>query len=263
MCLILAAKPGHIIKSEWLIENWKADSGGAGFAFLHNNNLIVRKPFYDIDKLLKAYSADYARYGENSGFLLHFRTATDGFDKTSINTQPYIFAKGRACMVHSGVFHQFVKADSKYSASYNFYSEKVKSLSLEDIRNQEEIGKLDKIVMGNNQVVIMDAQGLIIIINPRQGTWLEDNNIWASNDKYKPSILPPCDSYSSGSCDIVSSNAYVPVSERLPTPAIIDKINRLRETRKRLTMSGRYAEALILEEKLSLLTMGSNINCTD
>jgi glucosamine 6-phosphate synthetase-like amidotransferase/phosphosugar isomerase protein len=108
MCLIVLGKqiPSNHIRNGWEYGN----DDGAGYAFAVNGKLTVRKPYWSLDKLLKALSADQAKHPDST-FLIHLRMTTHGTDCVE-NLHPMLLDNG--CVIaHNGILRGFNPSDGR------------------------------------------------------------------------------------------------------------------------------------------------------
>jgi len=184
MCLIMSQPPGDAPFPDEQLENgWQANKDGAGFMFVADGQLQIRKPFYKLKELKAAYASDHAAHGAASPFVIHFRWATHG-DKTGGNTHPHSLAGGDAALVHNGILSEFDWGGQTYSDTAVFCGTVLVARTAEQLVS-ESFGKILADMIGKwNKFVIMDALGNVSIVNADQGVY--DGSRWYSNTGYLP-----------------------------------------------------------------------------
>jgi hypothetical protein len=190
MCIIAAQLKGSpILSPETLRECWTGNPHGAGYMFVAEGAVVIRKPFFKLAHLLASYARDHADYGAASPFVLHFRWATHG-PRTPGNTHPHVVKEDRGrpmvAMVHNGILNIGVKATSEDSDTVVYCREVLAYLPQRALMGGKMRRRIGRSIGSNNKFVLLDNAGKVSIVNEREGEW--DGQTWYSNDGYKPYV---------------------------------------------------------------------------
>lgn len=184
MCLISFSPSGIIIPENHIRTAWNnGNNDGAGYAFVADGRLIVRKPFWKLGKLIRSYQSD-SKDNPNSPFLLHLRLATDG-GKNRKNTHPFSLANDSVVLAHNGILSLY--SGHKTISDTRLFCETV----LVDRPGSQLTGKpfnsiLAKMIGQGNKLVLLGNDGRYSIVNESCGNW--NDGIWYSNENYKERI---------------------------------------------------------------------------
>src|SRR4051812_24012814 len=103
MCVIVAQPKGtQALSVSSLGKMFDANPDGAGYMFVRDGEVIVRKPYWDVVSLMADYFSDFAAHGKQSPFVLHFRWCTHG-ELCKGNTHPHVLIPGKVALVHNGI----------------------------------------------------------------------------------------------------------------------------------------------------------------
>lgn len=183
MCLIILQEKGDLPVSKGdILRAWAENSDGAGYMFVADGQLVIRKPFFKAKSFRKSYKRDFRRWGGDSPFVLHFRMATHG-PKTGQNTHPHSLAGGDVGMVHNGIL-PWIPEDKSISDTV-FFARMIDDSGevLMDPMFHEYLG--DEI--RNNKLVFLDKHGQYAIVNETLGDRTETrwySSQWFANSYY-------------------------------------------------------------------------------
>mgnify|MGYP000863861389 CR=1 FL=1 len=188
MCLLIAQRPGAPTLIEDRIRNaWSHNSDGAGYAFIHDGAVVLRKPFYKLKELLSSYQADHRLHGTFSPFLIHFRFSTHGSISPS-NTHPHQIPGGTVVLGHNGILSNFLPPNRDESDTAFFcrtvLAHRHPSQLLDPTFGSEFLAPL--IGPANKLVLLSSESPHLSIINEKCGHW-EDGHTWYSNNTYSSS----------------------------------------------------------------------------
>jgi hypothetical protein len=191
MCVIVCQSIGaDMLGRSALSQMWQANPDGAGYMFAYEGILYVRKPYYKLRELVRAYTEEHKEYGAYSPFVLHFRVATHG-SKNEENTHPHILANGEAGLVHNGILSFDPPMSADISDTVFFCRTVLAERATAQLTDDKFAGLLGEMIGPSNKLVIMDNAGNASIVNEGQGMWDGDN--WFSNMywKYRSAITTP------------------------------------------------------------------------
>lgn len=215
MCVIIYKPVGESVSDETLKYCSKSNRDGFGYSYIgyrgEKKYLRVYKGL-SFDNFLTAYKKAFAKYGDTSPFLIHFRMRTHG-DISVENCHPF-FVKTNyedngvvpVVMAHNG-YLSCVKPTGNNSDTAEFVADVLSNIDHPIVGN-DSIGALIGDYVGTNKLVFMDIEGNVSFVNEDKGVW--DNGVWYSNTGYKPYESPYrsqnySDFYSRG---YYSSNQY-------------------------------------------------------
>ena len=178
MCIIAYQPAGSETLTEARIRTlWANNPDGAGYAFALNGEVILRKPFWHLRDLLKAYRSDHAEFGKVAPFVVHLRVATHG-GKTEQNTHPHIVGRGRAVVAHNGIISCKIP-DPTMSDTVAFCRAQLARVRMHKLVAQPMRDDLSRQIGAQNKLVILAADGAVSIVNERGGVW--EGGCWYSN----------------------------------------------------------------------------------
>lgn len=186
MCLIAYQPHNDKPFEKSIFDNgWDANKHGAGYMFVADGKLVIRKPFFKLKELRKAYRVDHAMYGEFSPFVMHFRFATHGLANET-NTHPHILADGKAGLVHNGILNVELPKGCEISDTVFFCRTTLAYRQASFLTGLKCNRWLGEMIGKFNKFVIMDWRGKVSIVNESAGVW--DGSRWFSNYGYVASV---------------------------------------------------------------------------
>ena len=182
MCLAVYSPKRLLVKKDLLRNGFSANKDGAGFAFLEDGRLIVKKGYFTFDEFWNVFS----RTPKDSPVLIHFRKQTHGA-KNEENCHPWIIDDNHA-MIHNGVIkqHSFSPKACKISDTGIFVEQILKPMFAQNSDAWKEPwakALLESYIGIGNKMVIMSNTGNFVIFRASFGVWV--NNVWYSNDSYR------------------------------------------------------------------------------
>jgi predicted glutamine amidotransferase len=167
-------------------ESYKANRNGGGFAFVDGNGEVVAdKGYFDFDKFWQSYSDAFAKFGDTSPFLIHFRIATAG-KICSANCHPFVMGEGKAALIHNGMLWSGDLADT-LSDTAKFAQETEGLLGDVSRMTPAMVKEVGSIVGATNKIVMLYSDKTFKIINENgySAHWNKDKTIWYSNRGYE------------------------------------------------------------------------------
>lgn len=213
MCII-AIKPKNkeIQKKEILKNCFTRNSDGAGYMFVKDNEVVIKKGFMTFDEFYTSVMKDYTdNHLKNSNLVMHFRIGTSGESKLGC-THPFpltdnytdlekLRTKANIGVCHNGIVSGMNSRLNKYSDTEIYIKNvlapivklKINAYLFKDIQNLI-------LLTTNSKWCILDKFDNMVTI----GEFVENDGYYYSNDTYKPYIPPKydySDYYSSGYYD--------------------------------------------------------------
>lgn len=193
-----------------LERGFERNSHGAGFCFIRDNKIIVRKKFIKYSSFKRSFVRDTR--GLTGPVLIHFRLATCG-PQNKTNTQPIPIRQGEFVMVHNGVFSSLSLDGSRISDSVRL-AKMVGVMNWSLPFNRGQVGLLGALCDTTSKLVFMDNTGKYRIINAKAGSWR--HGVWYSNTHSFETVADVKPSFGS-----LASSWYdddeLPVAKRKPT----------------------------------------------
>jgi len=180
MCIAIYKPAGSTVDLATLENCWDSNPHGAGFMWSSGGRVHVRKGYMSWRTLRQAWikhERDHARHGA----VIHFRWATHG-GKTTENTHPHKI-RPDLWMVHNGVLDVQIPAGSKQSDTAHYCQDILASMPAAWEYRARLIRRLAKQIGTGNKMILLNAAGLVQIVNEDLGVW--DAGVWYSNTGYK------------------------------------------------------------------------------
>jgi len=169
LCIIIVKTEYSKLDLNILKKSWNINNAGAGFAYIHNNELILENNLFTFDEFYRKYISNNV---DNKKSIIHFRNPTRG-DKN--NTQPINIGTG--VLAHNGTIKDLGvpnigKSDSKLFAEmvYNYTNDEIK-LKQKELEKYINIGR----------IVFLMNNGELIFLN--KDLWIIKDGVYFSNDK--------------------------------------------------------------------------------
>ena len=178
MCLAILQPANKRTPIDNLHAGWISNPDGAGYAFVHEGKVVIRKGYMKLKEFLAAYNTDVTAHAD-SPFLIHFRIRSMG-GKDEFNTHPFPIEGG--ALIHNGtltgtgaVYHS---GDSDTRIFANKFG---KHLSYDFVLAHRP--DLDEALGAGNKIALLYDDGNYHILNEQQGKW--EDGVWYSNHSYK------------------------------------------------------------------------------
>ena len=226
MCLIAISKNGRGIDKESLETAFVGNSHGAGFAYVDDGRVVIKKGFFTFDAFYEEYQKIIGK-----PCLIHFRWKTSG-EKDEANCHPFEVNEN-VCFAHNGVISGFNRV-ATMSDTANFNEDIIKPLTKDS--GEKEWWKndgfkwfIEAAIGTNNKLVFFSKDETFVIFNEALGEWNAEKDMWFSNDSYrvKKHRNPPVTSYYhqhsySNYCGVGGNcNNVAPKSNLIDKPKII------------------------------------------
>lgn len=146
--------------------------------FAAAGKLVIRKPFYRLKDLWKAYKADHREHGATSPFVVHFRWATHG-NGDVVNIHPHPICGDKVGLVHNGILNCDPPLSSGISDTVYFCRTVLAHRQPSFVLGHRCNSWLAELIGPSNKFVMMDGRGNVSIVNSTSGEWLD--GCWFSN----------------------------------------------------------------------------------
>lgn len=192
MCVI-AYKPNNIaFPSKSILENcFVNNNDGAGFMYAYKGNVYIKKGFSTFDAFYNALEKARKLTGDKVPYVMHFRIATQGYEKTMTHPFPLsskmsnLYRLHNTCNIgiaHNGILKLTSDGSKEYSDTMKFITDYL-SLIIRNFSwyNDDRIKLLIERLIAGSRLAILDKKGHCELLG--QG-WLEDSGIFYSNNSY-------------------------------------------------------------------------------
>lgn len=184
MCLAVVITEGFKLSREHAFNGFQKNRDGAGFAYIEDNKVIIRKGFFEFNAFWDAFNEIQEQ--NNQAKLVHFRIANCGA-VTHANCHPWQLNEHSA-LIHNGLFSEFTKESDRISDT-GLYVEKVLLPIFKKYKfplpNEGLTWLIQKGTSGN-KVAILCSNGHWAVFSP--SGWEKEDGIWFSNTGYKSVI---------------------------------------------------------------------------
>jgi hypothetical protein len=176
MCIAILKPIGQAITTAALLNSFRSNRDGAGYAFVtpENKMHIVKDVFKDFEVFLARYREDEEKYGAQSPALIHFRIAT-GSNVDQENCHPFALKHG--ALIHNGWFFPSTKEKSDTNLMASAISSWMNYTAA-----QNGLVALNK-HFANNKVIVLFKDRRWVIFNEALGDWVD--GVWYSNTAWK------------------------------------------------------------------------------
>ena len=194
MCIIaIKPKNKNLQDKETLKTCFTRNQDGAGYMFVHDGAVEIKKGYMTFDEFYKDLINDYNKYNlKNQNLVMHFRIGTSGQSKLGC-THPFIITndydklnetriKSNIGVCHNGIISNYNDRNGKYSDT-QIYIAKVLTPLIKLNINSYKFKDIQEIIKDttNSKWAILDKFDDVYTI----GDFVEDNGYLYSNSTYK------------------------------------------------------------------------------
>lgn len=192
MCVI-AYKPLNVaFPEEKILKNcFENNSDGAGFMYAFNGNVHIQKGYETFEKFYDALNKAREITGDKVPYVMHFRIATQGYEKTMTHPFPLstnmkkLYRLRFDCNIgvaHNGILEITSDGSKTYSDTMLFITDYLSLIIrkykwYEDDRTKQLIENL----ITGSRLAILDKNGHCELMGKG---WEESNNVYYSNSSY-------------------------------------------------------------------------------
>jgi glutamine amidotransferase len=187
MCIAIYQSPGHRLPKEQLVQSWKSNPDGGGFAYFNESGDIIIEKDMTLDGMLNKYECAVDRYAGTSPFAVHFRIATHGAVDLD-NCHPFRVSDDTA-LIHNGIIPVMFSSKTDPRSDTRVFADDYLRKLPADWMDDECLFDMVQEYIGYSKLVILTRAGEhdAYIANESQGQWSDDNKFWYSNASYKSS----------------------------------------------------------------------------
>lgn len=118
MCIAIVQPAGCRIDERHLVNSFTGNPDGAGFAYVHEGEVVIAKGYFKLSSFINAYNTIHDAYGKDGAVLAHCRIATAGAVDAD-NCHPFKIKGG--AMIHNG--HLWSTPDGEKKSDTREFSE--------------------------------------------------------------------------------------------------------------------------------------------
>ena len=193
MCVI-AYKPNNIaFPSDTILKNcYENNPDGAGFMYAYKGEVHIQKGYETWEAFKNALDKARKLTGDKVPYVMHFRIATQGYEKTM--THPFPLSSKMSnlkklkydCNIgvaHNGILDLTSDGSKDYSDTMKFITDYL-CLIIRSYTwyNDDRTTTLIERLIEGSRLAILDKKGHCQLMG---NGWVEDNNVYYSNDSYK------------------------------------------------------------------------------
>jgi predicted glutamine amidotransferase len=181
MCIAIYKPADKLISKETLEECFIHNPHGAGFMYVENKSLKVKKGFFTFAEFWDAYQPY-----QSLKSVIHFRIKTHG-DVLKENCHPFNVTKNLG-FVHNGIISGF--GSDKVSDTREFNRLVMQPLVAKWGKLalfEEPVQELLESRISYSKLIFLDSNNNETIFNEEKGVW--DDEVWYSNTSYKPRVV--------------------------------------------------------------------------
>ena len=205
MCIIAYKPNGIDFPSDTILKNcYDNNPDGAGFMYAYNGNVHIQKGYTSWTAFKNALDKARKLTGNKVPYVMHFRIATQGFQKTM--THPFPLSSKMEnlkqlkynCNIgvaHNGIINLTSDGSKDYSDTMKFITDYLSNIiqSYSWYKNKRFKALIEHLIEGS-RLAILDKNGHCELLGK---TWEQDDNgVWYSNGSW--SYSNPWRGYSTG-----------------------------------------------------------------
>jgi hypothetical protein len=192
MCVIAYKPLNKAFPEERILQNcFENNDHGAGFMYTFNGEVHIHKGYETFEKFMEALNKARAITGDKVPYVMHFRIATQGYDKTM--THPFPLSSKMAnlkrlhykCSIgvaHNGILDITSDGAKTYSDTMKFITDYLSNIiqSMDFYKNKRTL-KLIEYLIDGSRLAILDKNNHCTLMGKG---WIKDNGIYYSNNSY-------------------------------------------------------------------------------
>ena len=192
MCVIAYKPLNKAFPEERILQNcFENNDHGAGFMYTFKGEVHIHKGYETFEKFMEALNKARAVTGDKVPYVMHFRIATQGYDKTM--THPFPLSSKMAnlkrlhykCSIgvaHNGILDITSDGAKTYSDTMKFITDYLSNIiqSMDFYKNKRTLKLIEYLIEGS-RLAILDKNGHCTLMGKG---WIEDKGIYYSNNSY-------------------------------------------------------------------------------
>lgn len=192
MCVICVKPKGaEFPKKEYLKNCFDNNSDGAGIMTVYNGKVHIKKGFETFEKFWSALENARKKTGDKAPYVMHFRIATQGFNKECTHPFPLSSKMSNlkklriSCNIgvaHNGILSLTSDGSKDYSDTMKFITDFmsliIRSYSWD--KDERNVKLLERLIKGS-RIATLDKNGKTVLLG--EG-WVKDGDVYYSNKSY-------------------------------------------------------------------------------
>lgn len=194
MCIICYKPKNKLFPQEETLKTCFINNpDGAGFMYCYNDKVHIRKGYTTYEEFKQALDKAVKITGDKVPYVLHFRIATQGFEKTmthpfplstKMNNLKKLSCQSDVAIAHNGIIHLTSDGSKQYSDTMKYITDYL-SLIIDNLHWYKDKRKtlLIERMIDSSRLAILDKKSHCELI----GTWYKDKDdeCYYSNTGYK------------------------------------------------------------------------------
>ena len=192
MCII-AYKPLNVaFPEEYILQNcFENNDDGAGFMYTFNGEVHIHKGYETFEKFMAALNKARAITGDKVPYVMHFRIATQGYEKCMTHPFPLsskmenlkrLHYKCSIGVAHNGILDITSDGAKTYSDTMKFITDYLSNIIQSyDWHKNKRTKKLIEYLIDGSRLAILDAHSHCELMGKG---WEEDKGIYYSNHSW-------------------------------------------------------------------------------
>ena len=192
MCVIAYKPLNKAFPEERILQNcFENNDHGAGFMYTFNGEVHIHKGYETFEKFMEALNKARKITGDKVPYVMHFRIATQGYDKTMTHPFPLsskmsnlkrLHYKCSIGVAHNGILDITSDGAKTYSDTMKFITDYLSNIiqSMDFYKNKRTL-KLIEYLIDGSRLAILDKNNHCTLMGKG---WIKDNGIYYSNNSY-------------------------------------------------------------------------------
>lgn len=202
MCVIAVKDRGlPFPKKEYLENCFESNPDGAGFMFVKDGKVVIRKGYGTFEKFWHSLGRARREVGDDAAFVMHFRIATQGFELSMTHPFPLsdnmedlrkLRAKCDVGIAHNGVISLTSDGAKDYSDTMKFITDYLSLFVSAGGWSERVLNAIEGLTLGSRLAFLDSSENLLVT---GEG-WVKEDGILYSNSSYRyPPIRMPFESF--------------------------------------------------------------------